>query len=334
MSDEFVPSEPDLWCRGCRRTGTRPLAHVERTWIECVRAAHRVRAFAGLVIVPLAFVSGVAVAAVHPSPAGDLWGLAIATWVFVTLLLGVPVTILLLRDNFAAAADLGRDLAGGSAWLFEPPQDAPPTHDAAGAEIRTPNAAAFAMLPRSRRIVDPDDLTPRVRREDVIEVEPHAGSGLYAPLSLEVERALPGLRFHQRPLSEPERDELEQIRHRLTAPRVSTALALAALVVLLGLVIPARPWASAGSRDHVGDFFGLGLAIFLAVRMLVRDARSVLLAVRIRKDLHVGLIVRVDGDSGSGSEFLPISRLLWRLGGAPAAWRDRGRAADRLLRSL
>jgi len=45
-------------------------------------------------------------------------------------------------------------------------------------------------------------------------------------------------------------------------------------------------------------------------------------------------VVRADQDAESGAEFLPVSKLLWRLGGAPAEWRDRGQGADRIRRGL
>ncbi|HEY2954027.1 MAG TPA: hypothetical protein VGK89_02115 [Candidatus Eisenbacteria bacterium] len=312
--------------------GSRPLTDPERAWIAHLRAVHQKRVALGFAIIPASFAIALALREWGPHRPDEVSTLAVGVLAFATILLGVPLSILLVRDQFAAERNLGRDLTGGSAWLFEPPADMAPA--IADAETPARVGIAFALLPRSQRIVDPADRSPRARREDVIEVEPHSGSGLYAPLSLEVTRATPGLRFHQRPLSAPERLELERIGRRLAAPRVSTAIAAVALVWLVSLAAANHAPAEGDPPPGVAEAALTVLGGLICARRLVRDARSLVLARRIRQDLDVGLIVRADRESEGGSEFLPISRLLWRLGSAPAGWRDRGHGAERLRRDL
>src|SRR5262249_14521732 len=156
-------------------------------------------------------------------------------WNFLTLLLGLPVSILLVLDHLRAAGALGADRASGTAWVFEPARDVAPL--AAAETAPAAKAAPFALLATSRRVVDLGDLEPHVKQEDVIEVEPHSGSSLYAPLSLEVVHSPPDVRFHQRALSAAERLELERVGRRLAWPQLGTVI-VAALTVA-GLMLAA-----------------------------------------------------------------------------------------------
>ena len=328
MDDRALAPEPETWCRGCRLVGRRPLTEAECQWIRRLRIGHVWRAAIGAVVVPVGLFAGSAPILSRPDPTPGDWAVF---WAFAILLIAVPVSILFVRDHFSALRRLAEDLRSGGALLFEPPADLAQARDEAAP---VPASTIFALLERSRRVVNLEDRYPHVAHEDVVEVDPHTGGAMYAPLYLNVQGPAAGMKLHQRALSGPERSELEGLGRRLGAPRFSTVIAAAALVWLFSLVAAARAPERRASPLDFGDVFSTVVGIFICVRMLVRDARSIVLATRIRQDLLVGLVVRADAESGSGSEFLPISRLLWRLGGAPARWRDRGRGAARLRQGL
>lgn len=301
--------EPDLWLRGARRVGERPLDPSERAWIERVRKAHRARVVVGWSIVPGALtLSALPAMVLHDVPAVAM---AVGFFWFVTICVGVPVAILLVRDHARASRELRDDLAGGSAWVFESRTGAP-----------------VVLLEHSRRVVDVADTKPVTAHEDVIEVEPHAASQFYAPLSLGHLQGVGEIRLAQRSLAASERDELDRVQRRLLVPKTSDWVALAVLAVLLtvGLAGRARADVAWGPRATVDAV----LAAVVLVTVVRRYGRSLLLARRIREDLAVGLVVHADGDDLQDAEFLPISRLTWRQQGAPAEWRNRSDAVDRL----
>ena len=334
MTERPLSPEIETWCRGCRLVGRRPLTEAERTWALRLRKRHGVRAVLGAVALPAALFVGLnPVLSRADSGAGD----SSLFWSYAILLIAVPVSILFVRDHWQAARRLAQDLGAGGALLFEPPEDVAPalawSDETSGEERPAPTVMPFGLLEHSRRVVDLEDIAPHVVSEDVVEVDSHAGAGLYAPLYLSVEGPTDGLRLHQRALSSPERHELEGLNRRLGAPRLSTLLAAAVLVWLFSMAATVRTPVRRSPLEF-GDVFSAIVGILVCARVLVRDARSIVLASRIRHDLMVGLVVRADSESGGGSEFLPVSRLVWRRGGAPAGWRDRGRGADRLRQGL
>jgi hypothetical protein len=330
--------EPELWCRGCRRVGQRPLSGEERAWIQALRQAHQVRAAIGAVIVPVGFALGlVAAIAMERS---ETVSLVVGVWWFLTLGIGVPVSVLLVRDHLRAMERLGRDLASASAAWFEPPArrfatPIPFDHEARGVarEPQSPDATPFALLEHSRRIVDPVDRSPRVLHEDVIEVEPHSAAQLYAPLSLPRAEAKPGLRLAQRALGASERAELEHVSHQLQVPGASAWIALAVLFLVVAMVFVAR-------REHwpvrggISDLFSTAVVIAACLNAVARHVRALRLAGRIRQDLSIGLVVHAVGETGPEAEVLPFSGVLWRVQGAPAQWRDRRGAVGRLRAGL
>jgi hypothetical protein len=328
--DEAIDSGgPDLWCRGCVRVGARELADAERAWIKRLRGAHRARAALGFVIVPAALAVCVGLGTLLPQGPSGSAGIVAGTALFVTLLLGVPVSILLVRDHLAASRKLEEDLEHGSAWIFE--SSAPAAAEIGADDDETGHEpVAFALLPQSRRLVDPHDATPRVACEDVIEVEPHTGPGLYAPCAYAVVRHPPGLRLEQRPLSAAERDELRRVARGLLVPTIGTVIALAGFIAIASLVLFVRPSSMTGSRGFVGDSISTVLWLLVSGRILIRYWRCVRMGHRLRGDLTVGIVLRAAGDQDPDSEFLPISRLLWRTAGAPIQWRDRNRGVKRL----
>jgi hypothetical protein len=335
--------EPDLWCRGCVRKGARDLADTERTWIQRLRRAHRARVAFGLVIVPAALMICIGLASLLPPGPGGPADVVAGTALFVTLLLGVPVSILLVRDHLTAARRLDRDLESGSAWIFESTASVARS-DATDGDDAHREAVSFALLPGSRRLIDPRDLAPRTTREDVIEVEPHTGAGFYVPCAYAVVSHPPGLRLEQRGLSGAEREELERVAGALLMPTLGTMIALGGFIAIVTMVVAVRPSAALGTRAFVGDSISTVLWILVTGRILVRYWRCIRLASHLRGDLAVGIVLRAAGDQDSGtsspsagdvaSEFLPVSRLLWRTAGAPIGWRDRREAAKRLRLSL
>ncbi len=323
--------EAETWCLGCRRAGDRTLTGGERRWIAGLRDAHLARAVLGLAIPPLALGFPLALAAL----AGDRTGGPVAAAAFAAvlgaLLLALPVGILLVRDHLRAWRDLGADLAGGEAWTFE----SPAVRDAADAEDEAAAAPpGFALLPNTRRVVDPASTRPDTSREELLETDAHRGATLYAPLSLRVTAPAPDLRFAQRPLSAGERHEIERVRRALSRPRPSTVTAFVLLVVLLAVSRLAAEGFGDGRVPRWTDALSAVLAIVICVRALMRYTRCVLLAGRMARDLDTGLVVSVRGGGEPDAEMLPFSRLFWRVAGAPAGWRDRRRAAETLRASL
>jgi hypothetical protein len=329
VEDRPLALAHETWCRGCRLAGRRPLSDAERAWARRLRIGHAWRAAVGVVVAPFSLYVGSAPVVSGNEPSlGD----PAVFFAFAILLIALPVSILFVRDHVVALRRLDQDLKDGGVLLFEPPVDPAQAGDESD-ETAALSPASFALLELSRRIVDLANRDPRVDPEDVVEVDAHIGGSLYAPLYLPVEGPS-GTRLRQRALSGPERNELEGLGRRLGTPRFSTVVAAAVLVWLFTLVATPRPPLRRVSPLDFGDVFSTLVGIFICVRMLVRDARSIVLAGRIQKDLMVGLVVKNESESGANSEYLPVSRLLWRLGGAPAGWRDRGRGADRLRQGL
>lgn len=331
-----------LWCGGCRRTGVRRLTPEERAWIERLRARNLRLAALGLGIVPAGAAVAFALLVYAPDRSG-LWSAIGMTADLYVILLGIPVSILMVRDAVNAYRQFGRDLAGGDAWCFEPP--APAARDAAetgppagGAAAGTgpldPDAgpAAFAVLPHSRRLVDPSGGRREPPRADVIETDSQAANGWYAPLSLEVRGPGPVPEFRQRALSGTERAELARLARSLQWPGPGTVLGAAGLVVVVWAFVAGGR--TGGPRPPLLEFLSAALWTALCVHALFRYGLCLRLAARIRRDVAAGVVVHEPGRGGAGTEFLPFSLLRWKEGGAPADWRDRRTAARRLRAGL
>jgi hypothetical protein len=322
--DDDSEREPVIehWCRGCRLAGDRPLSEAERSWLKWLRTENAWRLLRGLAPVPV----GIALTAAESAlTAGSTLTWLVGATGFLTIGVLLPVSIVLVRDSLRAWRDCGRDLARGTAWEFEAP--------AGDARIPREGARAFgfALLPSSRRVANPADSRLSLFREEITDVPPFSGVRLYAPLSLQVTEHAPGAQFEQRPLSAPEREELARVARRLRLPPTAAVLAAVMLAVILTMLDSLGPQLA---RAPITDFISIAVAAALCVRALARFARGFSLATRIGEDLRLGLVVHVVHPERSPQEFLPASRLVWRVAEAPAAWRDQRRAPQRLRAGL
>jgi hypothetical protein len=328
MDEPGIGAEHERWCRGCRCVGSRALSDDERAWMRRLRIAHLRWTALGMMIAPTAMAVGVAVVGLFPQPFAQPAQIAFSVWMMYSILLGIPLTIIVTRDHLSASNRLGADLRAGIVWQFEQPH-APSADETTREE---PEPRRFALLPATLRIVSVGDLVPRTEQEIMSEVDPPTGSGLDAPLSLEIVPVRSDLRFRQRALSRPERAELERVSRRLVLPRLSTVVAIVGFAGMIAIVFGTHR--APGTPDTVSGLLSIVMTFAVCGMVLARYARAVWLSQRIRFDLRSGLVVRVETGPSSGTEFLPFSRLIWRAGGAPALWRDRGSAVERLRRSL
>jgi hypothetical protein len=325
------PIEPaDVWCRGCRRAGTRPLTDDERLWIRKLRTHHRRRAAIGALILPVGMPALIWLGLQFSETIGEFIS-------FPALLIGIPVSILMLRDHLRLAGQLSRDLKGGTVRLFEAPEPSEYLADAEN-EFR---AIPFAMLEASGQILGDQKrapLTPAsllfrsltVSRPMLTEVPHFEGARMSAPLSLQVVHPAEGAEFRQRPLTEKEAEEIDRVRRSLMRPSLMTILPLS----FLGLFVIGFIAKSASASTSTGDRVGSVLVVFLCLAALRKHVRFFVTARQLRRDLRVGVVVIVRDADAPRREFLPASHLVWTFGGVPVSWRDRKAGVERLRRSL
>ncbi len=318
--ENAIPRE--RWACGAKHVGERPLTPEERKWASRLCTSHLLCMGLAIAILPAAFVVVIAVADVYPAGA-DGWPILLL--MMFALLLGAPVSILIAKDHGLAAEWLRRDLSAGMAWTFESPPDATET-----VGVVSGPRDAFALMPHSGRRIDLSSRSLSTREESVLDTEPQLGVTLYAPLSLPLHQSpQDGTSLRQRALTGSERSELERVRASLAAPRFSTFVASMLFLWLAWLLL-----ANAGKLStQFGELCSTVIMLLACVQVIARWVRSRTLATRIRHDLELGLLVRVDQVEEHGAEVLPTSGLSWRVGGAPAEWRDK-KAAERLRNSL
>src|SRR4030095_3667186 len=162
---------------------------------------------------------------------------------------------------------------------------------------------------------------PRTASEDLIPVEAHRGSEMYAPLSLAPRGGPAGAQRRHRGARRRARGG--------RPPRPGTVVAFFVLVGLIALVRSAGE-ESLPPRDAVPAMVWM----LLCAGALVRYLRDVFVSERIREDVRIGLVVRVEQPPQPDGEFLPRSGLAWRLAGAPASWRHVADASERLRARL
>ena len=324
MTDLQATPPAELWSLGCRRSGSRPLMESERAWLERHRQGLGLRALLGMFVVPAGLgLTAIAFAVESfpgmPTDAIDLVG---GMLVFFTVLLGIPVSLLLVHDALRERRRIGADLKAGEAWEFAPLDAAAPE----GARA----AAVFAVAPNWGRVVDPGQLAATA--VDVIETAPQHALGLYAPLSLRFSAPEPRPPLGQRTLAPEERQELQRAAHGLLLPRLDTVVGLLALALVAATAV--AWWHGDNATREFGGFLGILVTSALGVLTILRQVRSMRLSARIRRDLEAGVVVYEPAADRPGTEFLPFSRLNWRHGGAPAPWRDRRDVVQRLRAGL
>jgi hypothetical protein len=301
--------------------GSRSLTDVERTWIERLRARHLLWVLVGFACTPVAIGLGIALVSLPHKMGGAFEVVAMVYFMF-AILLGIPVSILLVRDHLHMRRELAEDLREGLAWVFEPA--APFTHS-----LPNQQAAGFAMLPHTHRVVDVSSRSADTAGESLVEAALPEVSGMYAPMSLKAENTPPDLQVQQRHLTAAERSELDRVRRFLLVPRFSGIFGFLGLIGL-GVYVVRVPH----SAMKVGDVFST-VCMFLIFGLLIRQAiRGFVIAARIKTDLAAGIVALVSSPNEPAMEVLPFSNLVWRRQGAPAPWRDRDKGLDLLRRSL
>ncbi len=131
----------------------------------------------------------------------------------------------------------------------------------------------------------------------------------------------PSDRRMNRPITEAERDELNDIRRRVLKPLSHAAIAVVAFstyALIIGTLFV----------EKLAHQISYGVALFLVTLFLVNMRRAGWLVWALRRDLKEGNVVVVsfgEGNRALGApetaDFLLASRLLWSVNGAPAPWR-------------
>ncbi|BDG03018.1 serine/threonine-protein kinase [Anaeromyxobacter oryzae] len=288
------------YCEGLPSAGLRPLRPEEREQIRAARRRLWRRAAASLLVFPGAVAALVGVAAtVSALGVPDV----IAGWIIgptalVAFLLGLPVTILLVRDAVHDARALGRDLRAGAVEEFG---------DA---------ARGVAVLPASERVIRVNGaVVPPARKALVGEAAPGAGEATWAVPRASIPEPLRGFEWARRPLVPDERAEVERRASELR--RVPVALSAGTVLAVVAILdsIPDGRRAPAPTAFRIVAWlamFGFGWYRILRQRAI---------GARLAHDAREGWVARATSGDATGVEVLPASGLPWATGGAPAAWR-------------
>lgn len=316
--DREIELRTELWCEGLPFAGVRPPTPGERSAMSRRR---RLLAWRAALAAAAALTLPAAPLPLAARPATGLaWSVAYGASLAL-LCIGLPLLVLVLRDLLRAWTRLGRDLRRETVLTFARPAvpEAPPTPADPGLAVLPISGIALAVDSRGRA---------HVRRVVPVEVAagPEYGLRVSVPREMAWDANNPRTRFERRTLTDSEREELRRavVELRHLHPLEWVFFALASLGLLGEILFPARP----GQPFDPASGWWRVLVIAVVAFHVGRRWR---LAGRLVQDLETGWVLRPVRPDARGprpdQEFLPHSRALWRVHGAPAGWRALKRPA-------
>lgn len=300
MSDPSPTAARELWCLGMRHAGTRPLSAAERERLADAGRLARLRLrWTGIAY---GLLWGTAFPVMMVLRARESHTAILIMYVlFASIMLGLPIVGFALFPSLARWREAVRDLADGTVDCFRSPSARDDAKD-----------ETLVLASRSRRVLaGPAGAVGRVAEPRLVPTTEAADWWL------RLER-VEGATVERRRMHACEQDEL---RHAVGQAWLADRATLASLLQLAVFGIAWR-YAPLGLDRPLPTLVALYYSL-QALRQLWSKGMDLLHARRMALDLRDGLVLRLvpDDDGSRSTEFLPHSRMTWRVDGVPGTGR-------------